>query len=235
MHELAFVERDGRADDHCAGQISEPLNLYKTILQTEREQMADAARIDDAITKAENDIARLERPQLARRERCDMVIAVRDRALLIIRDVRKNMGTRAFAAQRMQACLDGEFLRLRSRFATDDLEDRNLRTRLLERLERTPTSALTDRLRDAGQAGNAACAELIRFEFRCRDDRREFAARFEAVAAKLSVNDPVEMRRRIAGIRNAIARADARITGLRERVRLACAAEEGAAQNPAHA
>jgi hypothetical protein len=229
MHELAFVERDGRADDHCAEQISEPLNLYKTILQTEREQMADAARIDDAITKAEHDIARLERRQLARRQLHDMVIAVRDRTILIIRDARKNMETRAFAAERMQACLNGEFLRLRSRFATDDLEDTNLRAQLLQRLERTPTSALTDRLRDAAQAGNAACAELIRFEFRCRDDRREFMARFEAVAARLAANDPVGMRRRIAGIRKAIARADARITGLRERVRLACAAEEGAA------
>jgi hypothetical protein len=58
---------------------------------------------------------------------------------------------------------------------------------------------------------------------------------FEAVAAKLAANDPVEMRRRIAAIRKAIARADARITGLRERVRLTCAAEEGAVQNPAHA
>ena len=224
MHELAFAQRDGRADGHCAEQISEPLNLYRTILQTEREQMADAARIDDAIAKADNDIARLERRRLARPERHDMIIAIRDRAILIIRDVRKNMETRAFAAQRMQACLNGEFLRLRSRFATDDLEDRNLRTQLLERLERTPTSALTDRLRDAVQAGNAAWAELIRFEFRCRDDRRKFMARFEAVAAKLSSNDPVEMRRRIAGIRKAIERADGRIAGLRERVRLACAA-----------
>jgi hypothetical protein len=239
MHELALVERDGRADDYCAEQISEPLNLYKTILQTEREQMADAARIDDAVTNAENDIARLERRRLARRELHDMVIAVRDRTILIIRDVRKNMETRAFAAQRMQACLNGEFLRLRSRFAAADLADRNLRSQLMERLERTPTSALTDRLRDAAQAGNAACAELIRFEFRCGDDRREFMARFEAVAAKLASNDPVEMRRRIAGIRKAIERADARVTGLRERVRLACAAEEGAApppgQNPARA
>jgi len=224
MHELAFAQRDGRADDHCAEQISEPLNLYRTILQSEREQMADAARIDDAIAKADNDIARLERRRLARPERHDMIIAIRDRAILIIRDVRKNMETRAFAAQRMQACLNGEFLRLRSRFATDDLEDRNLRTQLLERLQRTPTSALTDRLRDAVQAGNAACAELIRFEFRCRDDRRKFMTRFEAVAAKLASNDPVEMRRRIAGIRKAIERADGRIAGLRERVRLACAA-----------
>jgi hypothetical protein len=224
MHELAFAQRDGRADDHCAEQISEPLNLYRTILQSEREQMADAARIDDAIAKADNDIARLERRRLARPERHDMIIAIRDRAILIIRDLRKNMETRAFAARRMQACLNGEFLRLRSRFATDDLEDRNLRTQLLERLERTPTSALTDRLRAAVQAGNAACAELIRFEFRCRDDRRKFMTRFEAVAAKLASNDPVEMRRRIAGIRKAIERADGRIAGLRERVRLACAA-----------
>jgi hypothetical protein len=228
MHGLASVKRNCQANDHLAEQISKPLNLYKTILQTERDQKADAARIDDAIMKVENEIARLELRQLAPQELHEAIIAIRDRTILIIRDVRKNMERRALAASRMQACLSDEFLRQRSRFAADDFEDKSLRTQLFQRLECTPTFALTDHFWDAAETGNAARAELIRFEFQCREDRHEFMASFEAIVAKLSPNDPVEMRKRIANIRKAIEKVDATVIGLLDRVRLACPTQEGA-------
>ena len=81
-------------------------------------------------------------------------------------------------------------------------------------LERVETSALIDHLCDAVEVGNTACAELIRFEFQCRDDRHEFRSRFEAIVAKLCPEDPVEMRKRLVTIYKAIEKVDARIASL---------------------
>ena len=226
MHGLASFERSRWNDDHLASEISKPLNLYRTIFQTERDQTADAARICDAIRKAEGEIAKLERLPFPAQQLHTAVIAVCDRVIGTIRDVQRNMEGRVLASERMLWCLNDEFLRQRSRFATDDLEDRTLRAQLFELLECTPTSALADRLLDANASGNAACAELVRFEFQCRDDRDEFMGRFEAVAAKVASNDPVEMRKRIASIRKAIERVNAGLRRLRERVRAACPSQE---------
>src|SRR6516165_7678418 len=124
MHGLASFERSRRDDDHLASEISKPLNLYRTIFQTERDQTADAARICDAITKAEGEIARLELLQLPAQRLHNAVIAVCDRVIRTIRNVQRNMEGRVLAAERMLWCLNDEFLRQRSRFATDDLEDK---------------------------------------------------------------------------------------------------------------
>jgi len=200
MHGLASFERSRWNDDHLASEISKPLNLYRTIFQTERDQTADAARICDAIAKAEGEIAKLERLPFPAQQLHTAVIAVCDRVIGTIRDVQRNMEGRVLASERMLWCLNDEFLRQRSRFATDDLEDRTLRAQLFELLECTPTSALAD--------------------------RDEFMGRFEAVAAKVASNDPVEMRKRIASIRKAIERVNAGLRRLRERVRAACPSQE---------
>jgi hypothetical protein len=202
----------------CASeQIPEALNLHKRILQTERDQVADEVRIDDAITRAENEIARLQQRQLAFEQLQAAII--RDRTILIVRDVRKNMQRRSLAAKRMEECLNDDFLRQRSRFARDNFEDEELRRKLLQLLQRTPTSGLIEHLHDAVEAGNFACAELIRFEFQCRDDRDEFRTGFEAMVEKLSRYDPVEMCKRLTNIEKATERVDARITLLQRAVR----------------
>ena len=61
---------------------------------------------------------------------------------------------------------------------------------------------------------NFACAELIRFEFRCREDQDEFKTDFESIVQKFSRDDPVEMRKRLANVCKATERVDARVTGL---------------------
>jgi S-adenosylmethionine/arginine decarboxylase-like enzyme len=217
MSKGSAAKRQFRNDKH--GDQVEGFNLLKRILQVERDQKADEARIDDAITKAESDIAALNQRHRAPEEMQRAIIAIRDRTVLIVRDVRKNMQNRDIVAKNMQETLSDDFLRQRSRFANDDIEDANLRTRFFELLERSPTYALLDYFGDAREVGNIACAESIQFEFKCREDRHEYNASFEAIVANLSVCDPVEMRKRLANIRNAAEKVDARITNLLQRVR----------------
>jgi hypothetical protein len=127
------------------------------------------------------------------------------------------MVKRTIAANNMQECVGDDLLRRHSRFAEDDLADAKLRTRFFELLERTPTFALIHHLRDAIDVGNIACAESIRFEFQCREDRRKYTASFEMILAKIALHDPVEMRKRLANIRNAAEKVDARVTDLLKR------------------
>jgi hypothetical protein len=210
--EFASVEWKGHDGLHV-GQGAQALNLYKIIDQTERDQSADGTRIDDAIVRAEKEIARLEQRQLAPEQLREETVAIRDRAVLITREMRKQMQRRALAAKRVQDRMSDIF-RQRSRFAISDSEDKSLRKHFMGLLERTETSALIDHLCDAVEVGNTACAELIRFEFQCRDDRHEFRPRFEAIVAKLCPEDPVEMRKRLVNIYKAIEKVDTRIANL---------------------
>jgi len=194
--------------------------LMKRIVQLERDQKADEDRIDAAIRKAESEIARLEQRHLGPEEFQKAIITIRDRAILIIRDVRQNMVKRTIDAKNMQKSVDDDFLRQRSRFAADDLVDANLRTRFFELLESTPTFVLIHHLLKAIEIGNTAYAESIRFEFQCRDDRHKYTASFEMVLAKIGLHDPVEMRKRLMNICDAAEKVDTRVTDLLRRTTL---------------
>jgi hypothetical protein len=220
MNEFLSLNQNCHDQSWAFEQVPDALNLHKRILQTERDQIADEDRINDAITRAENDIARLQQRQLGSQQLQADIITIRDRAVLIVRDVRKNMQRRSLDAECMQDCLNDDFLRRRSRFSRDDFEDETLRRRLFQLLERAPTSSLIGHLRDAVEVGEFACAELIRFEFWCREDQDEFRADFESIVEKLSPNDPVEMRKRLANICKATERVDAKVTELLQEVRL---------------
>jgi hypothetical protein len=201
---------------HPVSQPGEARNLLKRIEQTEREQAADAARIDGAIARAESEIAALE-GQLASTELQKAITAIRDRAIMTIRDVRHNMQKRIGAAENIQAVLSKDFLRPSLRFAKDDAEDVNLRKRFFDLLARSPTAALVDHFQDAIGAGDIACAESIRFEFHCRADRQEYDERFDAMVAKTVLHIPVEIQKRLANIRNSADQVDARVTDLLRR------------------
>jgi hypothetical protein len=194
--------------------------LHLKILQTEQDQSADAARIDDRITSAEKEIIRLEKRQLGFEERQKTIVNIRDSAVLSIRDVRKNMQQRAVKTAEIQNWLE-EYLRKCSRFSEDDDEDAHFRARLLELLAHAETSALPDHLLEASQAGHLACVELIRFEFGTREDRHAFMAHFEAITGQIRHHDPVEMHQRLTNICKAIKNADARIADLIARSQMA--------------
>jgi hypothetical protein len=125
------------------------------------------------------------------------------------RDVRKNMHERSMAAMKiLEKTIGVDFPSQRTRFAEDDTEDRRLRTRFFELLDRTPTSALAKYLKDALQRGNIACAESIWFEFACRADRHVYADEFDAIRRTYGDADPAEMQIRLIVIVNAAAKVD---------------------------
>jgi hypothetical protein len=203
---------------HSTASLGESSDLTSKILRAEREQNADQTRIEEAITKAGAEIGALERRPLGPEGMQRSIITIRDQTVLNIRDVRRNMVKRTIAAKNMREMVD-DVLRQRSRFASQDIEDANLRTRYFELLGRTPTFRLIRHLQDAVHAGDFACKESIRFEFQCRDDRDEYTKSFEKVLAENALYDPVEMRKRLANICIAAEKTDARITEFLTRTR----------------
>jgi hypothetical protein len=218
---MSMSAQQHRKQRHSAADVEERFDLPTRILQLERDQKADGTRIDYAIAQAEREIVALGQRQrhLGPEDLQRSINAIRDRIILAVRDVRRNMVRRTTAAKNMEQIVDRRFLRQNLRFAADDVTDKKLRARFFELLARTPTSSLLRHLKDAIDAGNSACAENIRFEFQCRDDRHQYSAAFHMILDKESVRDPVEMRKRLANIRKAADEADARITGLLAKVR----------------
>src|SRR6201993_1053540 len=146
--------------------------MLPKVLEIERRQLADYARVDYAITKGEDEIAALEElwpgPDDLRRE----ISVVRDRTVLAVREVRKNMAKRAIAAKNMRGPLV-ESLRQRSRFAVADTVDASLRARCFASLECIPTLTLICHFIDAIKAGGFARAARGRFVFFNPQEREE--------------------------------------------------------------
>src|SRR5215471_953606 len=72
--------------------------MLKDSLQAEREQEADCARIDAAVRLAETALAALASSNEAHKRRCEL----RDRTILTVADVRRNIIRRAKQAQEMR-------------------------------------------------------------------------------------------------------------------------------------
>jgi hypothetical protein len=206
--------------------------LRLKIMQTEQDQDADAARIENCITSAEQYIAFVAKRQIDAEDMQKALRTIRDRAVLSLRDVRKNMHQRAARSRQIQNWLD-DYLRHRSRFADEEREDAHFRARLIELLARAETSSLADRLREALEMGDIAAAELIRFEFHTRMDKQPFMASFEAITTPIRDLDPVEMHRRLANICSAVKNVDARIADLitRSQSVLSSASQSGSSQS----
>jgi hypothetical protein len=115
--------------------------MIPKVLEIERCQLADYARVDYAITKGEDEIAALEELWPGSNELRRESSVVRDRTVLAIREVRKNMAKRAITAKNMEGSLV-ESLRQRSRFAVADTVDASLRMRCFASLECIPTLTL---------------------------------------------------------------------------------------------
>ena len=81
MNERFALKRKPRNDRHSADHAGEAFSLPNKILQAERDQKADEVRIDDAITRAESEIAALEQRHLGPEEFQRAIITIRDRAI----------------------------------------------------------------------------------------------------------------------------------------------------------
>jgi hypothetical protein len=187
--------------------------MLPKVLEIERHQLADYARVDYAITKGEDEIATLEERSLEPNELRRETAVVRDRTVLAVREVRNNMARRAITAKNMQGSLV-ESLRQRSRFAVTDTVDASLRARCFASLECIPTLTLICHFIDAMKAGDVARAECIRFEFQTREDQHEYVVTSRAIFAQFAPSEPAEILKRIAKICRAAEMADARVIDL---------------------
>jgi len=79
--------------------------MLPKVLEIERRQLADYARVDYAITKGEDAIAALEELWLGPNELRRETSVVRDRTVLAVREVRNNMAKRAITAKNMRRTL----------------------------------------------------------------------------------------------------------------------------------
>jgi hypothetical protein len=78
--------------------------MRKSFIELERDQNADCARIDAAIRLAEREFANLSRRHAPEEARGKWTV-VRDRTILAIRDVRRNIAQRASEARQIRARL----------------------------------------------------------------------------------------------------------------------------------
>jgi hypothetical protein len=186
------------------------------VLEIERHQLADYARVDYAITKGEDEVAALEELCLEPNELRRETSVVRDRTVLAVREVRNNMAKRAITAKKMQGSLV-ESLRQRSRFAVADTIDASLRARCFASLECIPTLTLVCHFIDAIKAGDFARAESVCFEFLTREDRHQYAVTSRAIFAQFAPSEPADTLKRIAKICRAAEMADARVVDLYRR------------------
>jgi len=187
--------------------------MLPKVLEIERHQLADYARVDYAITKGEDDVAALEELCLLPNELRREASIVRDRTVLAVREVRNNMAKRALTAKNMRGSLV-ESLRQRSRFAVVDSVDASLRARCFASLECIPTLTLICHFIDAMKAGDVARAECIRFEFQTREDQHEYVVTSRAIFAQFAPSEPADILKRIAKICRAAEMADARVIDL---------------------
>jgi hypothetical protein len=213
------VRRETESVCGNGGRATAVSERIKRVVQLERDQSADEGRIYAALRRAEAEIASLEQRDLAPEVLRTALAAIRDKAVLMIQDVRKNMHNRILAARKLQETVGPAFLVQHTRFASDHAEEAALRTRFFKLLQRTPTSALLGYLKDALESGNFACAESIRFEFTCRDDRDLYSSEFEAIRRKYRDADPVEMQIRLITIASIAANVDKRVSDLLQRGR----------------
>src|SRR4029453_19398250 len=187
--------------------------MLPKVLEIERHQLADYARVDYAITKGEDEIAALEELWLGPNELRRETSVVRDRTVLAVREVRNNMAKRAITAKNMQGSLV-ESLRQRSRFAVADTIDASLRVRCFASLECIPTLTLICHFIDAIKAGGFVRAECGPFEFLTREDRHEYVVTSRAIFAQFAPSDPADILKRIAKTCRAAEMADARVVVL---------------------
>jgi hypothetical protein len=187
--------------------------MLPKVLEIERHQLADYARVDYAITKGEDEVAALEERRLGPNELRREASVVRDRTVLAVREVRNNMAKRVITAKNMQGSLV-ECLRQRSRFAVVDTVDASLRARCFASLECIPTLTLICHFIDAIKAGDFARAESVRFEFLTREDRHEYIVTSRTIFARFAPCESANILKRIAKICRAAEMADARVIDL---------------------
>jgi hypothetical protein len=172
--------------------------------QAERDQDADWARIDAAIHLAGQDIAALQTRQLDPDEARKRWVAVRDRTILAIRDVRSNIIRRANEAKETQTRMIEKFFREKA--------NGNSLHEFSATLQDIPTKGLLDYLCYLTRVGDPARVQCIRVVFKARVDSYRYNFTFDRVLAGFALAGSAG--ERLARICHLAEKADARIANL---------------------
>ena len=180
--------------------------MLKNIIDAERDQDADCARIDAAIHLAERDIATLESRQLDSDEARKGWFAIRDRTILAIRDVRRNVIKRANEAKETERWMIEKFFRERA--------NGNPLHEFSVTLQDIPTKGLLDYLCYLIRVGDPARVQCVRVAFKARLDHHRYNVTFDRKLAGFAFAEYGDMGERLARICRSAEKADARVVDL---------------------
>jgi hypothetical protein len=177
--------------------------MLKDAVQAEREQEADCARIDAAISLAETAIAALARSDEADKRRCEL----RDRTILSVADVRRNITQRARQAEETRREMIEAYFH--------DRVPSQSTIEYAAMLHDVSTSALVHHIRYLIRSGELDRVEGVYHAFENRADRHLYVGAFEEVAAQCALPaSGDELRRRLARICQLAQETDAKLTNL---------------------
>jgi hypothetical protein len=190
------------------GRSRRSIAMLKDVIEAERaeqDQDADCARIDAATALAEQEIAALEGQHLGPHEIRREWSAIRDRTILAIRDVRRNIAKRAHDAKETETwiieklCQESDGRVLREFSAT---------------LQEVPTRGLLDYLRYLIQIGDLARIQSICVVFAGRDDHQRYNVAFNRMLSQFALAECGVLGERVARICRSAEKADARVADL---------------------
>jgi hypothetical protein len=186
--------------------------MFKDAVEAERveqDQDADCARIDAVIGLAKQDIAALRGQQVDPDELREKWSAIRDRTILAIRDVRRNVVERANEARETTTWMI-EKVEQTLRAESDPRVIREFSAELRE----VPTEALLDYLRYLIKFGDVARIQSVRDVFAARADHHRYNASFERTLAQFALPKFGDLGERLVRICRSAEETDATLADL---------------------
>ena len=174
--------------------------------QAERDQDADCARIDAATAMAEREIAALGGQHLDPHEMRREWSAIRDRTILAIRDVRRNIMKRARDAKETETWIVEKLLHQEG--------DGRILQEFSATLREVPTKALLDYLRYLIQVGDLARIQSVCGVFAGRDDRQRYKVAFDSLVSQFAFAESGALVERVVRIRRSAEKVDERVAAL---------------------
>ena len=176
--------------------------MLKDAVQAEREQEADCARIDAAVRLAETALAALASPDEAHKRRYEL----RDRTILSIADVRRNIVRRAKQAKETRRGMIHAFFH--------DRVPSQSTIEYAAMLHDVPTSALVHHLRYLIRSGELDRVEGVYRAFENRADRHFYIEAFDEIAAQCALADSGDKLMSLARICRLAGETDTKLTDL---------------------
>jgi hypothetical protein len=176
--------------------------MLKDAVQAERDQEADCARIDAAVSLAETALAGLASSDEAHKRRCEL----RDGTILSIADVRRNIIRRAKQAEETRREMIETFFH--NRVPSQSIIE------YAAMLRDVPTSALVHHLRYLIRFGELDRVEGVFHAFKNRADRHFYIEAFDEIAAQCALTDSGDKLMSLARICRLADETDTKLTDL---------------------